>query len=150
MDVRIARSFDALVREVRACFQDLANVADTLHAEDGVTASQRSVLEYLAENGPSTVPDIARVKHVSRQHIHQLSDALVAAELAQYLSNPAHKRSQLVKLTERGGATFMRMRQRELAAIAAGAHLVDADELDAAAQTLRRLRNALTQTGTAS
>ncbi len=150
MSVRIAESFDRLTREIRASFNDLANAANALHGADRITASQRAVLEYLVEKGPHTVPDIARNKNVSRQHVQQLTDALVSLELVAYRPNPAHKRSQLAAATQDGEAAYARIRRREAETIGSRAGMLDPGELDAAAATLAKLRAALRQSGLVS
>src|SRR5690606_18141459 len=58
-----------LTRGVRACFNRLRALGDTLHEDLGITASMRSVLESLHEDGARTVPQIAKSKSVTRQHI---------------------------------------------------------------------------------
>ena len=63
--------------------------------------------------GAMTVPQIAKLKGVTRQHIQLLADALVAAGLAAVKENPAHRRSSLIALTEKGKRVFAKMRARE-------------------------------------
>jgi DNA-binding MarR family transcriptional regulator len=113
---------ERLTRLIRASFQDMAAAANMLHADIGITASTRAVLEHLVEARATTVPEIAKAKNVTRQHIQQLTDSLVAAGFADYAENPAHKRSQLVRLTSEGRKTYAAIRECEeglLAAIAA-------------------------------
>ena len=49
-----------VIRLIRASFQEMAAAAEQLHGDLGITASTRAVLEALAEEGPTTVPNIAR------------------------------------------------------------------------------------------
>ena len=105
----------------------------------------RAVMEHLAENGPMTVPQIARSKNVTRQHIQPLADELVAAGFAIYEENPGHKRSQLVKLSRMGERTFDTIRKREktyLDAVAAG---FSAEELETVVMVLVRFRHRLAE-----
>ena len=139
------RKLYRVIRQVRSCFNEMRAFADTLHADLGINSSVRAVLEHLAGTGAQTVPDIARGRSVTRQHVQQLADALVAEGLAEFVANPAHKRSQFVRLTtagERAFAEITRREQEHLAAIAAG--FSDA-ELDQAISVLRRLRERLGQ-----
>jgi DNA-binding MarR family transcriptional regulator len=134
---------ERLMRLIRASFQDMAAAANMLHADIGITASTRAVLEHLVEAGATTVPEIAKAKNVTRQHIQQLTDSLVAAGFADYAENPAHKRSQLVQLTANGRKTYAAIREREeglLAAIAAG---FAKGELGRTASVLTRFRDSL-------
>ncbi len=112
-----AETLHSVTREVRACFNRLKAVADAMHADLGVTASLRAVIESLAEGGPQTVPQIARAKGVTRQHIQVSADALVADGFAVFADNPAHKRSQLLDLTPKGTRAFATMRSREAGAL---------------------------------
>ena len=60
------------------------------------------LLHTLVEEGPMTVPDIARSRPVSRQHIQRLADEAVAEGLVEFIDNPAHKRSKLARITKKG------------------------------------------------
>lgn len=137
------RTVDALTREIRACFARLRTVGDDLHRDLGLTSAQRAVVEFLFENGEHTVPQIARAKRVTRQHIQVLVDSLVPAGLAELHDNPSHKRSPLVALTDAGRRTFEAARAREAALLADIAGELDAPLLEAAIATLARLRTLL-------
>ena len=134
---------ERLMRLIRASFQDMAATANMLHADIGITASTRAVLEHLVEAGGTTVPEIAKAKNVTRQHIQQLTDSLVAGGFADYAENPAHKRSQLVRLTAKGGKTYAAIREREEGLLAAIAASFTKGELGRAASVLTRLREFL-------
>lgn len=129
----------ALTTAVRAVFNRLKALGDDLHGDLEVTAAMRAVMETLAADGAMTVPQIARLKGVTRQHIQLLADALIAAGLAAVKENPAHRRSALIALTDKGRRTFAKMRARELPMVAALADEFDAQELDRAAAVLARL-----------
>jgi DNA-binding MarR family transcriptional regulator len=60
------------------------------------------LLRSLKLGGPQTVPELARARPVARQHIQTLADAMAAEGLVAFAANPAHKRSQLVRLTPAG------------------------------------------------
>lgn len=134
---------DLLIRRIRACFHRLKAAGDALHDDLGITAAMRGVMETLAEGGPRTVPDIARDKGVSRQHIQVLADALARAGLAAFKDNPAHKRSSLVALTDTGRAAFEIMRDRERAVLADIAESLDPVAVDAAIAALETLNDTL-------
>jgi len=130
---------EKLAGEVRHLFQVLKTLADAVHREAGLNASTRAVIEALAD-GPRTVPDIARRKSVTRQHIQLLVDELARAELVELKPNPAHLRSPLVQLTRKGEAMFAAVRKREaplLDRLAAG---LDARKTAVTIQTLAGLR----------
>lgn len=136
-----------LIVEIRGAFNELKAFADDASADLGVTAAMRAVLEHLARFGPSTVPDIAREKSVSRQHIQKLADALVEAGLARFEPNPAHRRSALLVPTETGTATFATIRRREGRALARLGEGLDAGRCTEAVETVAALRKALAELG---
>ncbi|HEY5597467.1 MAG TPA: MarR family transcriptional regulator, partial [Kiloniellales bacterium] len=136
---------EAVTREVRACFNRLKALGDALHRDIGVTAAMRAVLETLYEAGEQTVPQIARSKSVSRQHIQVLVNSLIGAELVAVEPNPADRRSPLVAFTKEGRMTFKCMRQREKAAIADLARTLAPYDLDATLATLAGLHAWLDQ-----
>lgn len=129
----------SLITAIRACFRELRTLGDAMHADIGITAAMRAVMEHLADEKAVTVPDIARAKQVSRQSVQVLVDSLSAAGLAEVQANPEHKRSVLVALTAMGRQTFKGMRDRELVALAA----IAADLPQAGAEGATRTLGAL-------
>lgn len=129
----------ALTGAVRAAFNRLKALSDQLHGDLEITTAMRAVMETLADDGPRTVPQIARTKGVTRQHIQLLADALVAAGHAVVKENPAHRRSSLIALTDKGRRAFSKMQAREAPVIADIAGAFDAQELERAAAVLTRL-----------
>jgi DNA-binding MarR family transcriptional regulator len=130
---------EKLTGEIRHLFQVLKTLADSVHRDAGLNASTRAVLEALAD-GPRTVPDIARRKSVTRQHIQSLVDELASADLVELRANPAHLRSPLVALARKGEAVYAGMRKREaplLDRLAAG---LDARKTAVTIQTLAGIR----------
>lgn len=107
------RQLYAVIRQVRTCFNQLKALAEQLHQGLGINPSMRAVMESLNREGARTVPDIAKEKGVSRQHIQNVMNALVTEEYVESFDNPAHKRSVLFNLTSRGRATFDEMQERE-------------------------------------
>ncbi len=103
----------AIIVEVRRLFHRLANATDALHADLGVSAAQRAVLEALASFGDISVPALARRKGVTRQHIQVLANQLEAAGLVQTRPNPDHQRSPLLQLSPHGTRVFESIRARE-------------------------------------
>lgn len=102
-----------LLDEVRLLWHVMSQVAERLHEEEAVTLGMRAVLELLATFGPATVPDMARRRRVSRQHIQLLVSELAKRGLVATAPNPAHRRSGLIELTGEGRVTFERMSRRE-------------------------------------
>ena len=74
-----------------------------LSADDSaMTGAERDVLDFLVFEGAATVPQIARNRGVSRQHIQKRADALVEKGLAEFVENPAHKTSRLLEASIKG------------------------------------------------
>lgn len=134
------REVEKITGEVRHLFQVLKSLADAVHTDTGLNASTRAVMEALA-SGSRTVPDIARSKSVTRQHIQLLVDELIEADLVELRPNPAHQRSPLVALTRRGEAIFAAVRRREAPLVERLAIGLDARKAAATAQTLIALRH---------
>lgn len=103
--------------EARLLVQAMKEWAETLHSDVDLTVGMREVLELLLREGPVSVPDIARGRIVSRQHIQQQVDALLDRKLVARKPNPAHKRSSLIALTDAGRALVQNMRAKELHAL---------------------------------
>lgn len=133
----------ALIREIRIAFGRLRDSSDILHEDASVTTAMRAVLELLEEGGPQTVPHMARARNVSRQHIQQLVDALVAAGLVEPVANPAHRRSVLLALSQKGRAAFAAMRRREALALKTMLAMLDGVDLAATRAGLADLNAAL-------
>jgi DNA-binding MarR family transcriptional regulator len=138
----MSTAVEELLDEVRLLWHAMVRTGERLHEEEPVTLGMRAVLEFLL-HGPATVPHIARSRHVTRQHIQGLVDALLELDLASLATNPAHRRSSLVRLTPEGRGAIDRMRRRERRFIDRIDLGVDPGELRRAALTLRAVGKAL-------
>ncbi len=138
-----AQDLYQLIRHIRSCFHQLKALGDEFHRKLGITTAMRAVMESLAEDGEQTVPQMARLKAVSRQHIQVNVDALAKARLVRFSDNPGHKRSPIVALTPIGRTTFTGMRRREGGVLVHVAKGFTTDELHKASNTLRKLKDSL-------
>lgn len=85
-------------------------------------------MRSLALLGPLTVPQIARMRPTSRQRMQRLADELAAERLVEFIDNPKHRRSKLVRLTRKGIARYRQMDARLLEIVSTmGADLGEAD-----------------------
>lgn len=134
---------EELINQVRLLFNALVQAGEQIHAGRGVTMAQRAVLEFLYRNGPATVPDIARRRRVSRQHIQTLVNPLLASGAVESIDNPAHKRSRLIGLTQAGRRTIGQMQAREREVLEEHALTVSAGQLRQAAEVLRSVRHSI-------
>jgi DNA-binding MarR family transcriptional regulator len=137
------RAMRALVDETAALFHRLRASAASLYGEGESAAGRRGVLRGLSRAGPQTVPQMARARPVSRQHIQVLVDALLEDGLVELLDNPAHRRSHLIRLTSRGEAVCREMERVEDQVYSALARAMPLEELEVAVRTLRSVRSLL-------
>ncbi len=136
-------SLEQLTASIRACFNRLKAMSDTMCADLGVNASMRAVLEALDWHGSDTVPAIARAKRVSRQHIQVNMDALLERGLVTMDDNPAHKRSSLFSLSAKGKQLFAAISEREIAVYARLARQLEGQPLAEVSKALAALATAL-------
>src|SRR5512133_2203110 len=109
----MALQLDELLDEVRLLWHVMVQAAERLHEDEPITLGMRGVLEFLARSGPTAVPDIARSRHVTRQHVQGLVNDLLELRLVSLDDNPAHRRSALVRLAPEGQKAIDRMKRRE-------------------------------------
>lgn len=139
----VEASVGALLDEVRMLFHRTVQVAEELHAGEPVTLGMRAVLESVFRQGPASVPQIARRRLVTRQHIQSLVNGLQEHGLVVLEPNPAHRRSALVALSPAGRRLIERMLRRE-AGFYSGMNLdVGPEAIGQAARTLARVRRGM-------
>src|SRR5215813_12584173 len=90
--------FDSMITETVSRFHRLRFVADQIHHRGEMTGGLRSILRSLDKLGEQTVPQMARARSVTRQHVQALVNQLVKERLVEFIANPAHKRSPLAPL----------------------------------------------------
>ncbi len=106
-------AFDRVINETALLFHRLRIVADQVHKQGEMSGGLRSVLRSLNKQGPHTVPQMARTRAVSRQHIQILVNQLLEAGYVEQIPNPAHRRSPLIGLTIEGRSVVEEMNRRE-------------------------------------
>src|SRR4051794_20483887 len=106
-------ALSALVDETVLLFHRLRAAAEAVHGEGEASAARRGVLRGLATGGPQTVPEMARARPCSRQHIQTIVNGLVDDRLVALVPNPAHRSSPLVALTAEGKAAVTDIDRRE-------------------------------------
>jgi DNA-binding MarR family transcriptional regulator len=96
-------------------------------------------MRSLAELGPLTVPQIAEMRPTSRQRMQRLADELEAEGLVEFVDNPKHLRSKLVRLTRKGNARYRELGARLLAIAATMGEGLSEAELRRTTEAVRRL-----------
>jgi DNA-binding MarR family transcriptional regulator len=132
-----------LVVELTHAFHRLRAAGAKFGAVTPWGGSTLGLLQTLKMEGPHTVPQIARMRPVARQHIQKLANELAAQGLVEFVENPAHKRSKLVRLTEKGERVYAELSEQAGALAEALAQGMDEAEVRAAADVLRTLRKKL-------
>ena len=108
-----AGQLEALFAEVNSIAVRLRSGSASAGREDSFSGGVSGVLQALGADGPQTVPGIARHRHTSRQNIQVVVNRLKKAGLVEMEDNPAHKRSALVRLTEKGKAGLGQIQEAE-------------------------------------
>jgi DNA-binding MarR family transcriptional regulator len=130
---------DELIDQVRAVFFEMRGISEQMLADLDCTGAERSLLVELDKEGSRTVPQLARVRSITRQAMQKAVDRLVKRRWVQVVANPLHQRSSLVALTTAGRSMLAEIRAREVALLTRTKLPVSQTELRAAAQTLSRL-----------
>jgi DNA-binding MarR family transcriptional regulator len=132
-----------LVWCTRRLFQQLRATSDELLEGTGINTSQRAVLEFLSQNQPLTVSSMAREKDVSRQHIQLIVNSLLEVNLVEARTNPAHKRSPIISITEKGEKLFAKIILKEAKVLAAMADQFSEKNISTSIRTLKEMRDYL-------
>ena len=88
-------SFNELIDETVQLYRRLNLVAEQVHNQGEMSGGLRGMLRCLRRDGPQSVPQLARSRDVSRQHIQMLVNRLEEEGYVELVENPAHKRSQI-------------------------------------------------------
>jgi len=95
-----------LMLEVAQCFFRIRAIGQRTGHITSWGGGAFGFMRSLALLGPLTVPQIAEMRPTSRQRMQRLADELVAEGLVEFTDNPRHRRSKLVRLTEKGQAHY--------------------------------------------
>jgi DNA-binding MarR family transcriptional regulator len=135
--------FNLLLESMGLFFRLRAVGKDTGHVSPGGGGTW-GLLHSLAIDGPQTVPQLARTRPVTRQHIQQIANEVAADGLIEFVDNPVHKRSKLLRLTPKGERAEVEMTERLRAFAGDLAKDFDVAELATAARVLNAVRAKLT------
>lgn len=128
-----------VIRHIRPLHMYLGRaVADELEGRD-VTMPVRAVLERLDDAGPQPVPAIGRSLWLTRQFVQRLVDEAAGYGLVEAVPNPAHKRSPLFRLTERGRGELHDIKANEAANLQRVAAGLDPQDVEACLRVLAHL-----------
>ena len=123
-----AEAVAELMLEVAQCFFRIRAVGQKTGLITSWGGGSFGFMRSLALLGPLTVPQIAELRPTSRQRMQRLADELEADGLVEFIDNPKHRRSKLVRLTRKGDARYRDLNARFLSiASATGLALSEAD-----------------------
>jgi DNA-binding MarR family transcriptional regulator len=97
------------------------------------------VLRSLKLEGAQTVPQLARSRPVSRQHIQKLANVMISDGVIELVGNPAHKRSKLLQLTPKGESVFQEIGNRIAQEAEVFAQEMQVEEVEVSIRVIQRL-----------
>lgn len=97
---------EQLIVEIAATFFRMRAVGSQIGAVTPSGSGYWGLMRSLKVEGPQTVPQLARSRPVSRQHIQKLVNEMLKEGTIDAIANPAHKRSKLLRLTPKGEEIF--------------------------------------------
>lgn len=133
----------ALALEIMATFFRLRAAGKRIGAVTPSGGGILGMLRSLALEGPQTVPQIARSRPVARQHIQRLANEAEAEGLIEFVDNPAHRRSKLMRITPKGETTYGELMGRMAGFSEELASGMDAGAIAEATEVLRQFREKL-------
>ena len=136
-------SLSALFNEIHLLSAELKKLSASRHEEQNVLLGARSLLQTLADDGPQTVPGIAEVRNTSRQNIQIMANRLEELGCIEFIPNPRHKRSELLRLTDKGHALLAASSEHETGLLNRVSTGLPEVEIQAALAFLNRLRSLL-------
>src|SRR6266567_114236 len=138
-----AENLAAFLTEIRTLAAHLKYARQPFQDQEDWPSGVRSILLILGRTGVQTVPEIARERSTSRQNIQIIVNRLKRAGLADLEINPAHKRSVLVRLTERGKVLLQHLEEAETTFQESVLAELSAEDLVSTTKCLRRVRQLL-------
>jgi DNA-binding MarR family transcriptional regulator len=135
-------AFTDLIIEVFRANGLLLEAGDRLTHPVGLSSARWQVLGVV-EHGPISVAHVARTMSLARQSVQQTADGLEQDGFITYAENPFHRRSKLMRLTPKGRAALDDVEQRRVAWANAIAEAFAVEDLRAAIDLLRQVRERL-------
>jgi DNA-binding MarR family transcriptional regulator len=139
-------ALNELLAEVNALAHQLRKTDFRLQQGHGLLAPGRAVLQVLADEGPRTVPWIAAKQNASRQNVQIIADRFAEQGLSEFSPNPAHKKSDLVQITEKGRELLAASTGRQSSIVQRVRSTIEESQISSALELLRRLRQEIAAT----
>jgi DNA-binding MarR family transcriptional regulator len=134
-----AEAIAELMLEVAQCFFRIRALGQKTGLITSWGGGAFGFMRSLALLGPLTVPQIAQMRPTSRQRMQRLADELAAEGLVEFVDNPKHRRSKLVRLTRKGAARYRQLNARLLTIASTMAVALGETEIREATDVVRQL-----------
>ena len=131
------------MENIRKLIEEIRVVANFIRKRSGFIGSSTRLLQLLQHTGAETVPQLARVGGCSRQNVQLIVNRLTKAGHLELRPNPAHKRSDLLRLTESGETLLASMAEQESRLLAELSPGISESNAGLTLALLRRLRESL-------
>jgi DNA-binding MarR family transcriptional regulator len=138
VDIR-AEAVAELLLEVAQCFFRLRALGQKSGLITSWGGGAFGFMRSLALHGPLTVPQIAQMRPTSRQRMQRLADELATEGLVEFIDNPKHQRSKLVRLTAEGDARYRELNARFLAIASTTGIALSKTDIRHATEVVRQL-----------
>src|SRR5919112_2658641 len=130
-----------LMLEVAQCFFRIRSLGQKEGFITGWGGGAFGFMRSLALLGPLTVPQVAQMRPTSRQRMQRLADELEAEGLVEFIDNPKHRRSKLVRLTPMGEARYRDLNARFLSIAATMGVALSETDIRKTIEIVRHLSN---------
>lgn len=134
-----AQAVAELMLEVAQCFFRIRALGQKAELITSWGGGAFGFIRSLSLLGPLTVPQIAQMRPTSRQRMQRLADELAAEGLVEFVDNPKHRRSKLVRLTPQGDARYRELNDRLLVAASMMSVAVREKDIRQATDVVRQL-----------
>jgi DNA-binding MarR family transcriptional regulator len=134
-----AEAITELMLEVAQCFFRIRALGQKTGLITSWGGGAFGFMRSLALLGPLTVPQIAQMRPTSRQRMQRLADELAAEGLVEFIDNPKHRRSKLVRLTPEGDARYRALSARLLSISSTLGVALNEAEIRRTIETVRQL-----------
>jgi DNA-binding MarR family transcriptional regulator len=133
---------------LRRAISMLARQLNTSATDEGLTPSQASVLALVANRGPISLGELARLEHINPTMLSRVVGRLDEMELVVRTPDPGDLRSASLTATDRGHEIHQRIRDQRGAAVSRGAARLGSREQAALTRALPALEQLATALGT--
>jgi DNA-binding MarR family transcriptional regulator len=134
---------EPLFHEVTLLANQIKKAAFKFQDEEVFLAVGRNLMESLSEKGPQTVPALAELRSSSRQNVQIMVNRLMRLGCVEVRTNPEHKKSGLVCLTDTGRTALEKAMDGEKQLFAKVSSRCSGKEIQRGLDLISKLRKAL-------